>query len=45
MLRRMSAKKALEQGKDIVSVVIEEGLLDEETARKVLDPRTMVGKK
>jgi len=39
------AKKALEQGKDIVSVVIEEGLLDEETARKVLDPRTMVGKK
>jgi len=38
------AKKAMEEGKDIISVVIEEGLLDEATARQVLDPRTMVAK-
>ena len=36
------SRKALEEEKDIISVVIEMGLLDEVTARKLLDPRNMV---
>lgn len=38
------AQKAMDEGKDIITVVIEEGLLDEATARQVLDPRSMVAK-
>ena len=34
----------MDEGKDIITVVIEEGLLDEATARQVLDPRSMVAK-
>ncbi len=36
------SKRAMEEGRDIISVVTEAGLLDEATARKLLDPRNMV---
>jgi aspartate ammonia-lyase len=35
-------KKAMDNGQDILSVVVESGILDEPTARRLLDPHTMV---
>ncbi len=35
-------EKAMKEGKDLVTVVTEMELLDEETAKKMLDPRSMV---
>ncbi len=36
------ATKAFEEGKDILSVVVEDGLIDEALAKKLLDPRNMI---
>ena len=42
MCIRDRCKKAMDNGQDILSVVVESGILDEPTARRLLDPHTMV---
>ncbi|MCR4764420.1 MAG: hypothetical protein K5696_12915 [Lachnospiraceae bacterium] len=37
-----TAKKALAQNKSVFEIVVEEGLLDAETAKAVLDPEKML---